>query len=414
MSKTSTRRQFLQQSAASAAIVSASSLMGRPSHAAEDDVNVVGLFDETGGLDIYGMPIVMNMQLAVEEINANGGLLGRKLNHIRYDSQSNMQLYAQFAQEAALKHQPAFVHAGVTSASREVIRPIFRRYNTLYWYSTGYEGGVCDINTFCSGTTPAGVIKALMEWAIPEHGKKIYVLGADYIAPQVTAVWAKRFAEEYGGEIIATEFFPLEVFEFGPTINKIQSAKPDMVCSILVGNNHVGFYRQWAAAGMLGKIPIVGNIFGGGNEHILMSPEETNGIASVYGYWQEIDTPLNHAFVKRFADRFGADHPYLNAIAVGGYEGTMLWAKGVEIAGSFEREKVIAALRSGLTWDGPGGTITMDPKTNHAIRDVHIAVANNKSMDVVKTVEQVYPADSEGRCDLEKNPDDNTQYTPAV
>jgi branched-chain amino acid transport system substrate-binding protein len=102
------------------------------------------------------------MKLATEEINAAGGLLGKKVKLISYDSQSNMQQYTQFAQQAALKDKVAVVHGGITSASREVIRPVLKRFNTLYFYNTQYEGGVCDRNTFCTGQTPAQNVEILM------------------------------------------------------------------------------------------------------------------------------------------------------------------------------------------------------------------------------------------------------------
>ena len=96
---------------------------------------------------------------AVDEINAAGGLLGRKLQLINYDPQSNIQLYTQFATEAATKDKVAVVHGGITSASREAIRPLLKRYNTLYFYNTLYEGGVCDRNSFCTGSTPAQTVE---------------------------------------------------------------------------------------------------------------------------------------------------------------------------------------------------------------------------------------------------------------
>lgn len=105
------------------------------------------IHDLSGGLDIYGKPMADCLTLAVEEQNAAGGLLGKKLKLMSYDPQSNMQMYAQFAQQAALKDKVAVLHGGITSASREVIRPVLDRYRTVYFYNTQYEGGVCDRNT---------------------------------------------------------------------------------------------------------------------------------------------------------------------------------------------------------------------------------------------------------------------------
>ena len=118
---------------------------------AQDIIKIASIHDLSGGLDIYGKPMVDALDLAIEEINAAGGLLGRQVELITYDPQSNMQLYTQFATEAATKDKVAVVHGGITSASREAIRPVLKRFNTLYFYNTQYEGGVCDRNIFCTG-----------------------------------------------------------------------------------------------------------------------------------------------------------------------------------------------------------------------------------------------------------------------
>ena len=140
--------------AAGAAAASLTSMLPYAALGAEDIV-VAQIHDQSGFLDIYGNAMVQAFDMALAEINASGGLLGRQLKGINYDPQSNMQLYGQYAQQAALKDKAVVVHGGITSASREVIRPVLRRFGTLYFYNTLYEGGVCDRNHFATGTTPA-------------------------------------------------------------------------------------------------------------------------------------------------------------------------------------------------------------------------------------------------------------------
>ena len=141
-----------------------------------DPIKVVGIHDASGGLDIYGKPMIACLDFAVDEVNAAGGLLGRPVQLINYDPQSNIQLYTQFATQAATKDHAAVVQGGITSASREAIRPILDRYRTLYFYNTQYEGGVCDRNTFCTGSTPAQNVQKLMPYIMPKWGKKIYIV----------------------------------------------------------------------------------------------------------------------------------------------------------------------------------------------------------------------------------------------
>ena len=335
------RRFFIKSSGA--AMAGSSSLVLPLSALAADEIGIGSIHDLSGGLDIYGKPMLDALTLAIEEQNAAGGLLGKKLKLISYDPQSNMQMYAQFAQQAALKDKVAVVHGGITSASREVIRPVLNKHKTLYFYNTQYEGGVCDRGTFSTGVTPAQTVAKLVPYAMKKWGKKVYVIAADYNYGQITSQWVKKFAIENGGSVAAIDFFPLDVTNFGPTISKIEAAKPDMVVSALVGGAHMAFYRQWAAAGLTKKIPLASTTFAGGNEHIVLSAEETDGFLVCYNYFQNLDTPANKAFKARFYARFGKDYPNITELAMGTYQGFKLWAEGVKKANSVDIAKVTIA-----------------------------------------------------------------------
>lgn len=407
---TASRRQFLG-AVSSTAFASALALRGTSAFAAQDKIKVVGIYDLSGGLDIYGKPVVDCLRFAAEEVNQKGGLLGRQVEFVNYDAQSNMQLYAQFAQQAALKDKPAVVMAGITSASREVVRPVLDRYKTLYFYNNQYEGGVCDRNYFAAGVTPAQTVQKLVPHAIKKWGKKVYIVAADYNYGQIVSSWVKKYAAEAGGEAIAVEFFPLDVTNFGSTISKIQAAKPDFVWSALVGGAHMSFYRQWKAANMAGKIPIASTTFAGGNEHVVLSPEECNGILICQNYVQELPSAANQDFVARFHKRYGANYPYITELGMGAYQGFMLWAEGVRRAQSTDRLKVIAALESGLSIDAPSGKVAVDPVTHHCTLDVHIAEVRDRKLNLVESFAQQAPADTAAVCDLRKNPNDAKQYT---
>lgn len=402
------RRSFIQSSAA--ALAGTAVPLFPMAAMAADEIVVGSIIDMSGGLDIYGKPMADCMALAVEEQNAAGGLLGKKLKLATYDPQSNMQLYAQFAQQSALKDKSTVVMGGITSASREVIRPVLTRNKTLYFYNTQYEGGVCDRNTFCTGVTPGQTVAKLIPYAMKKWGKKVYVVAADYNYGQITSQWVKKFVQDNGGSVASIDFFPLDVTNFGPTISKIEAAKPDMIVSALVGGAHISFYRQWAAAGLTKKIPLASTTFAGGNEHIVLSPAETDGFLISYNYFQNLDTPQNKAFKERFYKRFGADYPNITELAMGTYQGFKLWAEGVKKAGSLDREKMIAALETGIAIDGPSGKVTLDAATHHCVLNVSIAEVRNKQLNIVETFQQQPPVDTSAVCNLLKNPKDNQQY----
>jgi branched-chain amino acid transport system substrate-binding protein len=403
------RRQFLKTSAAAATAIAAPAIWTSRAQAA-DVIKVASIHDLSGGLDIYGKPMVDALTLAVEEANAAGGLIGQQLKLVSYDTQSSMQLYTQFAQDAALKEKVAVVHGGITSASREVIRPVLDRFKTLYFYNTQYEGGVCDRGQFDTGVTPAQTVEKLVPHCMKKWGKKVYVVAADYNYGQITSQWVKKYVKDNGGETLAMEYFPLDVTNFEPTIAKIQAAKPDFVWSALVGGAHISFYRQWAAAGMNKTIPMASTTFAVGNEHIVLSPEECNGMLICYNYFENVKNPVNAAFLDRFHKRFGADYPNVTELAMGTYQGFWLWAAAVKKANSIDRMKVTEALESGISIDAPSGKVTIDAATHHCILDVHIAEVKDKKLNVLEDFAQQPPADTAAVCNLTKNPSDNQQY----
>jgi branched-chain amino acid transport system substrate-binding protein len=381
----------------------------RPAFAQGAPIKLGSVLDNSGNLDIYGKPMVMATTMAVEEINAAGGLLGRKIQAIQYDTQSDIALYTKFAQQLARDDKVDVVHGGITSASREAIRQTFRRSSTLYFYNVLYEGGVCDRNIVVTGTTPAQAVEPVVDLAMKQWGKKVYILAADYNYGQITAKWIAHYVGQRQGTTLKTDFFPLDVADFGSTIAKIQQEKPDFVVSALVGGAHMSFYRQWAASGMNKKIPLASTTFGVGNEHLALSPAEGDGILIAGNYSQEADTPANKDFLARWQKRFG-DTKIVHEIAVSQYQGILLWAECVKKAGSLKRDAMLKAIESGTKIEGPAGTVAIEPKTHHTSLDIHVMEVKNQKLTIKQTVKQRPPSDTLQFCDLQKNPNENKQF----
>jgi len=376
---------------------------------ADGPIKLGAIQDNSGVLDIYGKPMVMATAMAVDEINAAGGLLGRQIELKQYDSQSDIALYTKYAQQLVRDDKVDVAHAGITSASREAIRQTFRRGNVLYFYNVLYEGGVCDRNCFCTGTTPAQAVEPIIDYAMKKWGNKVYVLAADYNYGQITAKWVAHYVEERKGSVLATNFFPLDVSDFGSTIAKIQDAAPNFVVAALVGGAHMSFFRQWAASGVNKKIPLTSTTFGVGNEHLALSPAEGDGIVIAGNYSPELDTPANKKFLAAWAKRYG-DAKVVHELAVSQYQGILLWAEGVRKAGSVEHDAVVKALETGIKIDGPAGPVTVEPKTHHCALDIHLMVVKDQKLTIIETATQRPPSDTAQYCDLQKNPDDNKQY----
>jgi urea transport system substrate-binding protein len=389
---TGSRRKFLKLGAALSGTALATPFIARHGLAAEP-IKVGCLLDLSGALGVSGQPMLQATQYAVKVLNDQGGLLGRPVQLINYDTQSSMQLYTQYAQQLALKDRVAVVQGGITSASREAIRPVFDRFKTLYFYNTQYEGGVCDRDIFCTGTTPAQTVSHMVPYAMKNWGKKAYIVAADYNYGQITSKWMTKYVREAGGTIAEIDFFPLDVTDFSAAISKIQQAGPNVVLSALVGANHLGFYRQWAAAGMKSKIPMASSTFGLANELKTMDASVTDGIVSAFGWYPTVNTPETTAFIDGMTKMFGPNLPMLSELDSASYEGMMFWAAGVKKAGSIDRMAVIKALESGISIQGPSGKATMDPATHHVIHNAYLAQAKAQTWDIIET----FPAAPPGR-----------------
>ncbi|MCG8356735.1 MAG: transporter substrate-binding protein, partial [Kiloniellales bacterium] len=195
------RRQFMRRATGALAISSLPTVLSSAGIAAEEPIRVGNILDQTGGLNIYSLKQMKAVAMAVDEINAGGGLLGRPLELFFYDSQSNNQFNSQYATQALLRDKVQVIHGGITSSSREVMRPIVRKFQGLLFYNSLYEGGVCDRRHANTGMVPAQQLEALIPYVMSElGGKKGYILAADYNYGHITSKWMQKIIRDNGGE----------------------------------------------------------------------------------------------------------------------------------------------------------------------------------------------------------------------
>jgi branched-chain amino acid transport system substrate-binding protein len=222
-----------------------------------------------------------------------------------------------------------------------------------------------------------------------------------------------HYVKQRGGSVLQTDFFPLDVADFGSTIAKIQGAKPDSVCAALVGGAHLSFFRQWAASGMNKKIPLYSTTFGVGNEHLALSPAEGDGILIAGNFSQEDPSKATKDFLARWAKKNG-DTKIVHEIAVSQYQGIMLWAEAVRKAGSLDRDKLMKVLESGIGIQGPAGLVKMDPATHHASLDIKVMEVKGQKLTIKQAFNQRPPSDTAASCNLAKNPNENKQFEVTI
>jgi urea transport system substrate-binding protein len=372
-------------------------------------IPVTSILDETGPLSGYGLAMQDATKLSIDDINQNGGVLGKQLVLTDEDSKSDEANYTVLARDAATS-DAAVVMGGITSASREAIRPIFHQADKLYFYNVLYEGGVCDKNAFVTGETPNQQLQPLLEWAAAQGLKKWYVLAANYNYGQISASWVEEYAAENGAEIVGgPSFFDLTVSDFATEVPKIENSGADLIVSLLVGPGHLNFYKQWTATGLNEKTTIVSPSYGLGAEQVALGTDGT-GILNAYPYMPSTgaEDSLNQAWTDAGIENI------ITPGAVSTWNAWHLWAAAVEEAGTTDRDDVTAALEGGVSYDGPAGSVTYDPQTHHAVLPMSLwKDTGTGEMELVELLsDSAQPTFEQSKCDLIEDPDQNEQFTP--
>ena len=318
------------------ALVGASLLISTHALAA-DPIKLGILEDQSGNFAIAVIPKIYAYQLAVDEINAKGGVLGRQLKIIHYDTQSDNTRFQEFARRLTQQDKVDVIFGAFSSASREAIRPIMDRAKQLYFYNNQYEGGVCDSNVFVTGAVPEQQFSTLIPWMMEKYGKKVYTIAADYNFGQISAEWVRNIVKENGGTMVGEEFIPLSVSQFSQTIQNIQKAKPDVLVTLLVGANQASFYEQQASANL--NFPMASSVnVGQAYEHKRFKAPALKDMYVTANYVEEVVSPASDDFKKRFRAKF-PQVEYINQEAANAYDAIYLYKAGVEKAGSTDQDQ---------------------------------------------------------------------------
>lgn len=311
----------------------------------DTEVTVGILHSVTGTMAISETGSVQAEKLAIDQINAMGGVLGRKIKYIQEDGASDWPTFAEKAKKLLVNDKCASVFGCWTSASRKAVLPVFEQYNGMLYYPTFYEGLEQSKNVIYTGQEATQQIIAGLDWVVKEKGAKtFYLLGSDYIWPRTSNKIARKHIENFQKlEVVGEEYFPLGHTQFNSVINKIKLKKPDVIYAIIVGGSNVAFYKQLKAAGFnledkqtLLTISVTEDeILGIGGENIV-------GAYACMKYFQSLDNENNKKFVEAFKTMWGKDI-VIGDVTQAAYLGPWLWKATVEKAGSFDIDKVAAA-----------------------------------------------------------------------
>lgn len=347
-----------------------------------DSVKLGFLNSLSGTMAISETTVNKSLHLAAEQINAAGGIMGKKIAPVDADGASEPTVFAEKARQLIQKDCVAAVFGGWTSASRKAMRDPFKQLNSILFYPVQYEGLEADHNIFYTGATTNQQIIPALDWLRTEKKiKTIFLAGSDYVFPRTANAIIKAYAKKYEIKVLGEEYQLLGDKEWGTAVDKIAATKPDVVFNTINGDSNVAFLKEYDSAGLgADKSPIVSVSIA--EEEAAAIDVDLTGQYTSWNYYQTVDSPTNAAFVKAFKAKYGPDAVTSDPMEAA-YVSLFLYKAMVEKAGGFEVDKVIDA-SGGVTFDAPEGTVTVNGENHHIAKTALIGEIGKDKL--IKTV----------------------------
>ncbi len=311
--------------------------------------------------------------MAIAEINAKGGVLGKQIQAVVEDGASDWPTFAEKAKKLIQSDKVACTFGCWTSASRKAVLPVFEAEKALLYYPVQYEGLESSPYIFYTGATTNQQIVPSVEYLLAEGKSKFFLVGSDYVFPRTANGIIKAQLKAAGAETIAEEYTPLGHTEYATLISKIKSSNADVVYNTLNGDSNVAFFKQLRDAGISAADLTTLSVSIAEEEAVAIGGDVMEGHLVAWNYYQTTDTPQNAAFVSAYHDftaKSGKQRPTSDPVEAA-YISVHLWAMAVEKAGTTEAEAVKAAM-AGLVFNAPEGPVTVHPTNHHISKTVRI------------------------------------------
>ncbi|MEM9136562.1 MAG: urea ABC transporter substrate-binding protein [Cyanobacteria bacterium P01_F01_bin.42] len=339
----------------------------------EDTIKVGILHSLSGTMSISEKSVVDAEMLAIEEINAAGGVLGKQIVPITEDGASDWPTFNEKAKKLIDQDKVATIFGCWTSASRKQVLPTFESKNHMLWYPVQYEGQECSKNIFYSGAAPNQQIEPSVDWLLENYpGQKFFLVGSDYVFPRTANTIIKAQLEAKGGEVVGEDYLPLGNTEVTPIISKIKQQLPDggIIYNTLNGDSNVAFFKQLQGAGMgPDKYPSM-SVSIAEEEVQAIGVDFLKGHFAAWNYFQTVDTPASKKFVEAFKAKYGEDR-VVNDPMEAAYINVHIWKQAVDQAGGADDLEAVRAAAVGQTFEAPGGLVTMNAN-HHLSKTVRI------------------------------------------
>jgi urea transport system substrate-binding protein len=333
----------------------------------------IGLLNSLSGtMAISEVTVRDSLRLAIDEINASGGVLGKQLSPVSEDGASDWPTFAEKAQKLISQDKVAAVFGCWTSASRKAVKPVFEKNKALLFYPVQYEGLEESPYIVYTGATTNQQIVPGLDYLKAQGKTTLYLVGSDYVFPRTANKIIKAYAAANGMKVLGEDYAPLGSTEFSTIVNKVKASGASAVFNTLNGDSNVAFFKEYKSAGLTAeKMPVLS---------VSIAEEEVKSIGTQYlanqltawNYYQTTPGAANEKFVKAYKAKYGADKPTSDPMEAA-YTSVYLWKAMVEKAGSFDVEKVKAAADAGgITFEAPEGLVTVDGPTQHVYKTARI------------------------------------------
>lgn len=329
------------------------------------------LHSRTGPMAVSENSMVDAEILALEEINANGGLLGRRVDWTVTDGRSDWPTFAREAERLIEQEQVSVIFGCGASASRKSVKPVVERHDHLLIYPNAYEGLEQSPNIVYAGSSPNQHIMPAVKWTFDHlKARRYFVAGTDYIWSRGVSATVTDTIKALGAQVVGEEYLLMSDTRADRLIASIKKTKPDVIVSTVWGNVNAAFYQGLAAANLgPDRIPVV--TFGIAEEELRAFPVPLMvGDYAVWCYFQSINRTENQDFVRKFQKKYGGDRVVSDGIATA-YNSVRLWAQAV-IEGKTDEVATVRRLIGHQSYNAPEGIVTIDAETHHAWRPVHI------------------------------------------
>ncbi len=341
----------------------------------------------TGTMAISEKPVVDSTLMAIEEINLQGGILGRIIEPVVVDGSSDWPTFAEEAERLIVEEKVSVVFGCWTSASRKTVKPVFEKYDHLLFYPVQYEGLEQSKNIIYTGAAPNQQIIPAIKWCFDNLGHRFFLVGSDYVFPRTANEIIKDILAVLEGEVLGEEYISLGSNDVDDVILKIRETQPDVILNTINGDSNIYFFKRLGEAGITSeKVPTMSFSIAE-DELRVMGAEHMVGNYASWNYFQCLDTNENKKFVEKFKEKYGS-YRVTDDPMEAGYFGVKLWAQAVREAGTDDVDKVRKAVKN-QSYGAPEGMVYVDSENNHVWKTVRIgAIREDGQFNIVWSSEK--------------------------